>query len=303
MKLLTLLSVFWFSLSAATLADVTFSYTVQNGKVSLHGVGQVGVKGDAALITRSGLFGEPGSPKKGKDILYNGKTDQLFVIDHDAKVTTVVESPKRGGPKVPSQAEQDETVKHLTPEQEEAYRQAIELTQKQRQQFDHRKERKRRTKRRRKRFRQNLKREGSLAVGSAEVVGGGAWKAEPAPDYNGYSVTRWKRDNKEVLVTDWSNLTLSDQSLVDTLADMASFYDEVRSDPEWEAYEKLMGESTDFLEALSQGDGLPIRRRRFTEDGVKDDWSLESTTERDLDPDAFEPPPGYRRRTMGGFFQ
>ena len=46
-------------------------------------------------------------------------------------------------------------------------------------------------------------------------------------------------------------------------------------------------------------DGFPVVTRSFEGGELDSETVLESVTERDLDPDAFEPPKGYRLRTMG----
>ena len=50
---------------------------------------------------------------------------------------------------------------------------------------------------------------------------------------------------------------------------------------------------------MSEIGGFPVAGRSFEGGEDDEDWNLKSVTERDLDPDAFEPPKGYRLRTMG----
>ena len=57
-----------------------------------------------------------------------------------------------------------------------------------------------------------------------------------------------------------------------------------------------------FFEAMDRIGGFPVRGKIFEDGELDEEFSLESVTERDIDPDAFIPPPGYRLRTMGGFF-
>ena len=53
------------------------------------------------------------------------------------------------------------------------------------------------------------------------------------------------------------------------------------------------------IDIFSQIDGFPVVTRDFEGGELESETVLESVTERDLDPDAFEPPKGYRLRTMG----
>ena len=45
--------------------------------------------------------------------------------------------------------------------------------------------------------------------------------------------------------------------------------------------------------------GFPVVGEEFEDGENVEGWSLESITERDLDPDAFEPPSGYRLKNFG----
>jgi hypothetical protein len=54
-----------------------------------------------------------------------------------------------------------------------------------------------------------------------------------------------------------------------------------------------------FLSGLPELSGFPVHTIVYAPDGsIKDETVLESASNRDLDPDAFEPPMGYRLRTM-----
>lgn len=63
-----------------------------------------------------------------------------------------------------------------------------------------------------------------------------------------------------------------------------------------------MAPDSGFMDAVGEIGGFPVAGNS-AESMSDEDWVLESVEKRDLDPDAFEPPAGYRLRTMGGFFQ
>lgn len=54
-----------------------------------------------------------------------------------------------------------------------------------------------------------------------------------------------------------------------------------------------------IFEHMEEIDGFPVVTRSFEGGELDSETVLQSVTERDLDPDAFEPPKGYRLRTMG----
>ena len=114
-----------------------------------------------------------------------------------------------------------------------------------------------------------------------------------------YEVLRDGRKIRELWVTDWGNVE-GGEDVVDTFEDMADFFKE------------LMDSIPDFGQGGPSGDpafehmreigGFPVVTREFDEyDGsLEDESTLRSARRRTLDPDAFEPPSGYKRRSMLG---
>ncbi len=114
-----------------------------------------------------------------------------------------------------------------------------------------------------------------------------------------YEVFRESRKLRELWVTDWSNVEGGEEA-VDAFEGMAEFF------------EKLLDSIPDFgqkdgdtfdggvFEHMRELDGFPVVTREFGEDGsLTDETVLRSATRRALDPDDFEPPAGYKRRSMG----
>jgi hypothetical protein len=118
---------------------------------------------------------------------------------------------------------------------------------------------------------------------------------------NGYPCVKYEvlRDGhkvRELWVTDWSNVE-GGSDVVDAFEDMADFFKE------------LMDSIADFGQGGDIGDpafahlkeigGFPVVTEEFGEDGSLEGTStLRSARRQRLDPAAFEPPSGYKRRQM-----
>ena len=111
---------------------------------------------------------------------------------------------------------------------------------------------------------------------------------------NGFPVT-WYHNPRggSVAIADWDDLGPGAKT-EDTFREFFEFMDAMGQG----GFQSDSG----FLKAIGEGGGFPVAGRSPNV-GDEDAWELESVTERDIDPDAFEPPAGYRLRTMGGFFQ
>lgn len=122
---------------------------------------------------------------------------------------------------------------------------------------------------------------------------------------NGYPAVNYKlltsgQKAKELWVTDWKELGVGAEAQ-DTFESYFNFFAEMSNS----LGEKGFGSDSDldFFETMDQIGGFPVFGQYFEGGDVDEEFSLDSVTERDLDPDAFEPPAGYTLRTMGGFFQ
>jgi len=130
-------------------------------------------------------------------------------------------------------------------------------------------------------------------------------KSSDTAVHSGYRTVRWdgfRGDEKfiELWVTDWDNVK-GGRDVADTFGEMASFYKEIM-----DSFKEMMGgaaglfgNNTGPMDAFTRVDGFPVLTRSFQGGELESETLLESVTERDLDPDAFEPPKGYRLRTMG----
>ena len=113
-----------------------------------------------------------------------------------------------------------------------------------------------------------------------------------------YEVFRENRKLRELWVTNWSNVE-GGEDAVGAFEDMADFFEELLdSIPDF-------GQGGDgafdggVFEHMRELDGFPVVTREFGEDGsLEDETSLRSSSRRTLDPADFEPPAGYKRRSM-----
>ncbi len=114
-----------------------------------------------------------------------------------------------------------------------------------------------------------------------------------------YEVLRDGRKIRELWVTDWDNVE-GGSDVVGVFEDMADFFKE------------LMDSIPDFGQGGNMGDpafehmkelgGFPVITDEFDEDdgSLEGSSGLRSARRRTLDPAEFEPPSGYKRRTMLG---
>lgn len=105
------------------------------------------------------------------------------------------------------------------------------------------------------------------------------------------------KKQRELWVTDWDRIKGGKQAM-DAFKGMAAFFEEMMTS---------FGAAGGFLEdnfdnpfaQMDQLGGFPVLTRELDGDGgLESEATLRSATERDLDPSAFEPPKGYRRRSV-----
>lgn len=121
-------------------------------------------------------------------------------------------------------------------------------------------------------------------------------------DKNGYPCVKYvvSRDGKklrELWVTDWSNVD-EDGEAAEVFEEMADFFRQLM-----EAIPKMGpgGAPLDdnFFEHMKELGGFPVVTLEFDDEGgLESQAALRSARRMTLDPDAFEPPSGYKRQTM-----
>ena len=98
---------------------------------------------------------------------------------------------------------------------------------------------------------------------------------------------------------DWSNVK-GGAEVAGTFREMGSVWGEIMdSFQDMAGGSGFLGSDDHFANTFNKINGFPVVTRDFEDGELDSETVLESVTERDLDPDAFEPPKGYRLRTMG----
>lgn len=115
-----------------------------------------------------------------------------------------------------------------------------------------------------------------------------------------YIVTKEGKKTHEHWVTDWKNVEGGEETAA-AFSDMATFFQEMM-----DAFASSSGMGAmpfnfdaNMFAGLNSLGGLPIATKDYADDGsLESESSLRSAERRDLDPDAFEPPSGYKRQEM-----
>ena len=121
--------------------------------------------------------------------------------------------------------------------------------------------------------------------------------------HNGYPCVKYEvfvdgRKARELWVTDWSNVE-GGSDVVEAFEDMADFFREMM-----DSVPQIGGGSgssfgDEVFEHMKELGGFPVVTKEFGEDGsLEGESTLRSARRQTLDPDAFEPPSGYKRQEM-----
>ncbi len=122
-------------------------------------------------------------------------------------------------------------------------------------------------------------------------------------DRNGYPCVKYDvlRDGskvRELWVTDWSNID-GGKEAADAFVEMAGFMKEMLDALPVGGAPGGLGDA--MVAQMNEIDGFPVVTRDFGDDGSLESESLlRSARRQSLDPDEFEPPAGYKRRSMFG---
>lgn len=112
-----------------------------------------------------------------------------------------------------------------------------------------------------------------------------------------YDVFRDGQRVRELWVTPWSKIEGGEEA-EESFSDMADFFKQMM-----DSFSDQLGggfvDTDNVFAEMAEIDGFPVVTRDFDDDGSLDsETSLRSARRRTLDPDAFEPPAGYKRRSM-----
>jgi hypothetical protein len=112
-----------------------------------------------------------------------------------------------------------------------------------------------------------------------------------------YDVLREGQKIREIWVTDWSNVD-GGEEVADLFYEMSEFFQEMLDSlPRFADG----GGADQAFEHMRDMDGFPVVTRELADDGsLESESTLRSASRQTLDPDAFEPPAGYKRQDMFG---
>ncbi len=126
-------------------------------------------------------------------------------------------------------------------------------------------------------------------------------KTSERGDQNGYPCVKyevWRDGHKlrELWVTDWSNVE-GGSDVVDAFEGMADFFRQMM-----DSLPNMGGggpADNNAFEHMKELGGFPVVTRDFNDDGsLEGETTLRSAKRQTIDPDAFEPPSGYKRQEM-----
>ena len=211
--------------------------------------------------------------KGGKVIFRGDKGDggEVVVVDDDGKSYFVMDRAAMaaiGGQVSAAMKQVDEMLKNLPKEQQDAIRKA----------------------------------RGGMMPGPPKRESAELRKTSDTGDKNGYpcvkyEVLRGGRKVRELWVTDWDNVE-GGAEVVGAFEEMAAFFREMM------AGIPNMGGGGGGPADIGLGEmgfdkGFPVVTREFDEDGsLESESALRSAKRQTIDPDAFEPPSGYKRQEM-----
>jgi len=126
-------------------------------------------------------------------------------------------------------------------------------------------------------------------------------KTKERAEQNGYPCVKYElvmdgKKTAELWVTDWDNVEGGDD-VVSAFDDMAAFFRELMDAmPTIGDQGAMAGE---VFGHMSEMNGFPVVTKNFEHDGsLETESNLRSAKRQSIDPDAFEPPSGYKRRNM-----
>lgn len=122
--------------------------------------------------------------------------------------------------------------------------------------------------------------------------------------HQGYPCVKYEvfldgKKRQELWVTEWDNIDGGGEA-AEAFRIMGLFFEEIKNSiPNLPGGD--MGGDQNFIEDLKALGGFPVVTRDFSDDGtLQGETALRSSKRQTLDPDAFEPPAGYKRRSMFG---
>ena len=235
-------------------------------------------------LVKIGIASSEDKGAKKDDVIYNGERRQMVVVDHERKSYMVMDEESisaAAGEVGKAMKEMEDMLKNMP----EDVRKQIEEAQKQgvsipgmgqakpnapQSPF----------------FNRTVKRSGER----------GTKQGYPCVKYDVFNENKEKV--QELWVTDWGNIDGGGEAR-DAFADMSDFFQEMlEAMPQFGGEDNSPFEGSTPFDLFEEIDGFPIVTREFEDGDLESETVLRSSRRQTLDPDAFEPPPGYRLRTM-----
>lgn len=211
------------------------------------------------------------------DMIYRGDRREMVIVDHDDKSYMVMDEEtmqRLGGQINQAMKQMEEAMKNVPP----AQREMMERMMKER-----------------------MPQMMSQSVPKFEVR-----KTDESNSVNGYDALRYDmlrdgRKVREMWVADWDEIEGGEEA-AKAFEDMASFFqdmmDSLSSMSSMPGMADAMGDNP--FSRMKEIGGFPVLTRELSDGGSLESESvLRSATRRDVDPAEFEPPAGYKRRSMG----
>ena len=128
-------------------------------------------------------------------------------------------------------------------------------------------------------------------------------KTNEKATHSGYPCVKYElwRDGAllhELWVTEWKNIKGGAQ-IAETFESMALFFNKLMEAIPSMGGSEALDVDDNLFSQMHQFNGFPVVSRSFVDGKLNNETMLESVTEQDMDPDAFEPPEGYALRSMG----
>lgn len=300
MNKLKFLCIMLLALSVPALAGKVFEATTQDHSQSPPAVGSCEIMVEQRHLKMTISSGE--GPQK--ELIYNSDLDQVLVVDHNSKTTTVVESPLKSDSGFPTGKELERILAGMTPEQQEEFKKGMELAKQHQPSLADKRLRKVKRERKRKLPRTRVTNTQGAMVESTMPAQAGLAPSGKVEEKQGYEAVQYSRQ-LDAQRTQYLWATHVSELESETLERLASFSKDLRADPKrFDQFNSLFPNGKNPFTLIFVGGNQFTVEAGEVEYGVSRLlFEFEGGDIRDLDPEAFYPPAGYRRRTMGGFFQ
>ncbi len=263
-------------LAAALLASPMAAGVVFEVETTDHGANPPGVESSTMSAEGKNLAMDVAPSthgKKGGKAIFRGDRREMVIVDHDDKSYAVIdeEAMKQIAGQVGQMAAQVQEALKNVPEDQRAM---VEKMMKERMPQQ------------------------ALARPQVDVRKTGERGTQAGYPCVKYEILRGGQKVRELWVTDWDNVEGGGEAR-DAFLAMADFMSEMLESLS-SATGFAGGMDDSFVAQMKEIDGFPVVTREFDDGELENESTLRSSARRTLDPSEFEPPAGYKRRSMLG---